>query len=109
MRNGLYLLLLKFQRQNINHFYFLAIFREPEVVPAPFYESPPKAYYACLRLAEKLCQKLESIGPIVFEKNGNKKQLLNFLGSKNSNFRSPEQLEILQKFWKWFVLTTFKI
>ena len=52
MRNGLYLLPLKFQRPNINHFYFLAIFREPEVVPAPFFKSPQKAYNACLWLAE---------------------------------------------------------
>ena len=97
MRNGLYLLRLKFERPKINHFHYLVIFHEPEVVPAPFFRSPPKAYYACRLLLETLCQKLGSIGPIVFEKYGNKKQCLNFLGFKNTNFRSPEQLEILHK------------
>ena len=52
MRNGLYLLRLKFERPKINHFHYLAIFYEPEVVPATFFRSPPKAYYARPRLLE---------------------------------------------------------
>ena len=47
-------------------------FFQPEVVPAPFFGSPPKAYYAHPALLGTLCQSLGSIGRVVSEKNGNK-------------------------------------
>ena len=47
------------------------IFFQPEVVPAPFFGSPPKAYYAHPALLGTLCQSLGSIGRVVSEKNGN--------------------------------------
>ena len=37
------------------------------------------------------------------------KAAFNFLGFKNPNFRSPEQLEILHRHAYWFGLTVFKI
>ena len=47
-------------------------FFQPEVVPAPFFGSPPKAYYAHPALLGTWCQSLGSIGRVVSEKNGNR-------------------------------------
>ena len=47
------------------------IFFQPEVVPAPFFGSPPKAYYAHPALLGTLCQSLGSIGRVISEKKGN--------------------------------------
>ena len=42
------------------------------MVPTPFFESPPKAYYAHPVLLGTWCQSLGSIGRVVSEKNGNR-------------------------------------
>ena len=54
------------------------IFFQPEVVPAPFFGSPPKAYYAHPALLGTLCQSLGSIGRVVSEKNGNRQTNIHF-------------------------------